>query len=294
MITTMPKNQISYSTVGFRDRNIQKALEAVAEAGFSQVEILGQEPHVADPLCEKQLSALKSCLKNCGLSARTVHAPLKKNVLGAPEEEWRRGVVNVLGNYLRFAATLHANDVIIHPVPNPIFVPNSNHPSIINRISEAVPRSLDQLIPVADREGVRILLENLPYPCNYPYLGMNELKCLVDDYPYKQLGLVIDTGHAWTSKKDPSSEIVLAGNRLKGTHLQDVDFNFPDDNHWLPTEGGLDWTAIRKSLNSVNYSGPLTFEVYQARRGETPEQLASLAYKLGKSWSEGVANKESI
>ena len=63
-----------------------------------------------------------------GLRARTVHAPLTRNVLGAPDETWRREVVEVLASYLRLAAGLESTEVIIHPVPNPIFVPEGDHP----------------------------------------------------------------------------------------------------------------------------------------------------------------------
>ena len=89
--------------------------------------------------------------------------------------------------------------------------------------TEATRRSLDELVPVANTTGVRMLLENLPYACHYPFLVMGELRPLVDAYPEAAVGLVVDTGHAWTSGNDPAAEIRTAGSRLWGTHLQDVD-----------------------------------------------------------------------
>ena len=277
-------SDISYSTVGFRDRDVEAALDGVAAAGFTQTEVLGQEPHLAVPPTGKALADFRARLAARGLRARTVHAPLTRNVLGAPEENWRLEVVEILAGYLRLAAGLEATEVIIHPVPNPIFVPEGDHPEVARRIAEAVPRSLDRLVPVARREGVRILLENLPYSCGYPFLDMRELRPLVDGYPEEQLGLVIDTGHAWTMKRDPSVEIELAGSRLRGTHLQDVDYEHPNDNHWAPTKGGLDWSAIRKALASVGYPGPWTFEVAQGTQGESPDQLAHLTRQVARSW----------
>ena len=187
-------SNISYSTLGFVDRDLEAALDGVAAAGFTQTEIMGQAPHLAVPPEGKALADFRARLAARGLRARTVHAPLTRNVLGAPEEGWRLEVVEVLAGYLRLAGGLEATEVVIHPVPNPIFVPEADHPEVPRRIAEAVPRSLDQLVPVAGREGVRILLENLPYACAYPYLAMQELRALVDGYPEEQLGLVIDTG----------------------------------------------------------------------------------------------------
>ena len=132
-------SDISYSTLGFVDREVEAALDGVAAAGFSQTEILGQEPHLAVPPKGKALTDFRARLADRGLRARTVHAPLTRNVLGAPDETWRREVVEVLASYLRLAAGLESTEVIIHPVPNPIFVPEGDHPEVARRIAEAVP-----------------------------------------------------------------------------------------------------------------------------------------------------------
>ncbi len=274
----------SYSTIGFVDRSVAKALAAIAAAGFPQAEILGQEPHVAVPLTGQALSEFRTLLDDLGLHARTVHAPMTHNVLGAPEENWRREKVGVLGTYVQFAGALGASDIIMHPVPNPRFVPNANDPAIPGLIRDAVPHSLDELIPVAEKTGVRILLENLPYDCDYPLLTMQELRPLVDGYPEECLGLVLDTGHAWTLKKDPALEVYAAGPRLGGLHLQDVDFSEPNDDHWVPTHGGLDWKAIRRALSEVEYAGPWTFEVANPRHGESPEDLVRITREVAQGW----------
>lgn len=277
-------SKAAYSTVGFMDRKVEEALEAIAAAGFCQTEILGQEPHVAQPLTGRPLGQFCTRLESLGLRAATVHAPMRRNVLGAPEENWRREKVQVLGSYLRFAGALGATDLVIHAVPNPCFVPNADDPAVPGLIRQAVSRSLDDLVPVAAQASVRILLENLPYDCEYPYLAMPELKLLVDQYPEEQVGLVVDTGHAWTLKQYPAAEIHVADSRLGGLHLQDVDFAEPNDQHWVPTHGGLDWEAIRRALERVRYGGPWTFEVANARYGESPEQLAHLTREVAKSW----------
>ena len=275
---------VSYSTIGFNDRDVEAALDGIAAAGFAHAEIVGQEPHLAVVPEGPALRDFRQRLETRGLSGGTVHAPLTRNVLGAPEEEWRREKVEVLAAYIRLTAAIGASATIIHPVPNPIFVPDAEHPEIPQRIGAAVHRSLDDLVPIAAREGVRILLENLPYACAYPFLSMKELRPLVDPYPEEALGLVIDTGHAWTAKIDPATEILVAGPRLWGTHLQDVDYDDPQDNHWPPTHGGLDWNAIRAAFAQVEYTGLWTFEVATGRSAETPEELACIIRQLASDW----------
>ena len=52
-------SNISYSTVGFRDRDVEAALDGVAAAGFTQTEVLGQEPHLAVPPTGKALATFE-------------------------------------------------------------------------------------------------------------------------------------------------------------------------------------------------------------------------------------------
>ena len=277
-------SEISYSTLGFSDRDVEAALDAIADAGFTRAEILGQEPHVAVPPTGQDLLDFRSRLETRGLAGGTVHAPLQRNVLGAPEEDWRVEKVEVLASYIRFAASLGSTALVIHPVPNPIFVPDPEHPELPQRMRDAVRRSLDDLVPIAQETGICIFLENLPYHCEYPFLTMEELRPLVDPYPMEALGLVIDTGHAWTLKNDPVTEILAAGPRLWGTHLQDVDYDDPQDNHWVPTHGGLDWDAVHTAFAQVEYAGLWTFEVAKGRHGESPEELARLTRQVAAGW----------
>ena len=70
---------------------------------------------------------------------------------------------------------------------------------------------LDELVPVAQETGVRLLFENLSYDCDYPLLSLAELREAFEPYPAESAGLVIDTGHAVISGRDPAGEIHAAG-----------------------------------------------------------------------------------
>ena len=277
-------NDASYCTCGLKDRDIEAALDAIAAAGFHQTEISGQEPHVAVPPEGRELSEFRARLEGRGLRARTVHAPGTVNIPGAPDEDWRHEKIPILASYLRFAGAIGATEVIMHPAPNPMFVPDADDPAVPGRIRDALYRSLDDLIPAAKTAGVRILFENLPYHCNYPFLTAKELRPLVDAYPEEYLGIIIDTGHVGTLRMDPVAEIHAAGPRLKSTHLQDVDAEEPDDNHWPPTHGALDWEAIRKALSDVRYAGPWSFEVINGVHGEDAGELVRIARETATAW----------
>ena len=272
----------SYSTVGFNDRSIEAALDAIAWAGFPQAEIQGKGPHVTTPLKGKELADFRARLEGRGLRARTMHAPSGRTVLGAPDEEWRRQAVALLRRYVTFGGELGITDLVVHPIPGS--VPNADDPAVLGLIADSVRRSLDELVPTASQAGIRVNLENLPYLCDFPYRTMKELRPLVDPYPEDVVGLIIDTGHVGILRNDPVEEIKAAGNRLRGTHIHDVVGEADDGDHHAPTHGWLKWDEILQAFDTIGYPGPWTFEVAKPTRDETPEELARITKEVSKQW----------
>ena len=283
--------RFSYGSVGFNDRDLEAALAAIAAAGFDLTEVMGKEPHVGTPLSGRALVELRQYIQASGVSAASVHAPMRHNVLGPPDEDWRRAKVPVFKQYLQFTAAIEATDMIVHPVPNPMFVEDPERPGIGDAMYEAVRRSLDELMPVLEQTGVRILLENLPYQCSFPLLTVGELDAFVDPYPKACVGLVFDTGHAGAMQLDPAAEIRASGNRLWGTHLEDIRWGEGIDNHWIPTHGSLDWEVILAALREVDYRGVLTFEVINGRNDESREELARLSRAVASQWQTQIENR---
>jgi sugar phosphate isomerase/epimerase len=275
---------VSYSTAGFEDRGIEAALDAVAEVGFAFTELCGRSPHIATPPAAGEAAAFRDRLTARGLTATTVHGPTGRHVLGPPDEGWRQEAVGMLAKYLAFAGVVESPAMVVHPVPSPALVDGADSPFSCATIRDAVRRSLDELLTMCEQTGTRILLENLPYRCSFPFLSMEELRPLVDGYPEAQVGLVVDTGHAHVHGDNPVTEIQLAGSRLGGIHLQDAELNADADRHWVPTHGDLDWTAIVQSLLNVDYRGAWTFEAHRGRHGETSEEAARQCLELATRW----------
>jgi sugar phosphate isomerase/epimerase len=265
----------SYSTAGFADRGIEQALDIVATVGFPQVEVLGRDPHLGHRLTGKSLSDFLSRVESRGLTVRTMHAPSGRTTLGTTDKEWRKQEIATLRDYILFLSDLGGTDMVIHPIPNPIFVENAYSPETVELVKEGVSISLDKLVPVAQDAGVRINLENLPYHCDYPYRTMAELRPLVDPYPSEHLGLILDTGHVGVLGNEIVDEIRSAGPRLCGTHLHDVEGTEDGTDHRGPTRGFLNWDDLFGTLEEIAYQGPYTFETSVPAIDETPEELSA-------------------
>ena len=272
----------SSTTSAFRHLSLQAALDALAEAGFPQVEIKGSDPHVRTP-SGQELSRLRGILETHSVRGRTMHAPAGRNTLAAMDDNWRNESVGVLKEYVRLAGALGLTELVIHPMSRLDIEPSADDPALPQRMREAVQRSLDDLMPTIEESAVRITLENLPYP-TLPLNSMRELRTVVDPYPSEAVGLVIDTGHVGVLELDPVDEVYAAGERLCGTHIHDINVQEGRIDHHSPTLGNLDWAAMRKAFTGIGYTGPWTSEATRPSHGEGPVDLAREVHDWMASW----------
>lgn len=275
-------NDTSSTTSAFKDRSLEAALDTLAEAGFPQAEISGSEPHVCST-GDRELARIRGVLEAHSVRARTMHAPAGRYILAALDDYWRAESVPVLSGYVRLAGALGLTEIVIHPIPNPDTI-NTDDPDLPSRVRNAVRRSLDALMPTIEQSGVRATLENLPYP-NMPLNNMKELRAVVDPYPTEAVGLVIDTGHVGVLELDPVAELHAAGERLRGTHIHDIDVRDGRVDHHSPTLGNLDWTAMRQAFADIGYTGPWTSEATKPSHGESAEELACEVSDWLNAWA---------
>ena len=112
---------------------------------------------------------------------------------------------------------------------------------------------------------------------------MKELRPLVDQYPSDYLGLILDTGHVGILGDNMVDEITIAGSRLRGTHIHDVDRPKGTD-HIAPKRGFLNWESLLQTLQKIQYSGPYTFETNIPKENETTKSLAIYVREFANSW----------
>ena len=204
--------------------------------------------------------------------------------LGIPDKDSWKISMAALEKFIHIASDLGATDMVIHPVASSGYIENARNPDVFQEIKNAVPLSLDYLLPIAEKLKVCINLENLPYnDIPYPYINMKELRPLVDQYPSDYLGLILDTGHVGILGDNMVDEITIAGSRLRGTHIHDVDRPKGTD-HIAPKRGFLNWESLLQTLQKIQYSGPYTFETNIPKENETTKSLAIYVREFANSW----------
>jgi sugar phosphate isomerase/epimerase len=127
----------------------------------------------------------------------------------------------------------------------------------INTIQQGA-RVIDAVSPYASDSNVRLCVENVFEHDRCSIANVEELEILFNAVNSSQLGFTLDTGHA--NLYGVLYELMVAfPERLYFTHIHDNDGI--RDKHQIPGNGTINWCRLLACFNSVEYSGPLNFEL---------------------------------
>jgi sugar phosphate isomerase/epimerase len=189
--------------------------------------------------------------------------------LGHPFEEVRAGAVEAFSSTLQALARLGACCMNIHP---DFKAPMHSYDFSI----EQNLKSIRELLPLARRLDMELMIENLPVDIN----EVSQLSRLLDAVP--ELGLHLDIGHTNLKVRENTTAAIMEryGSRVRHVHLHDN--RGTDDLHLPLGAGTLDLEGCVKCLKAAGYDGTITLEVFSPDR----ELLRFSAEKLRRVWSE--------
>ena len=136
-------------------------------------------------------------------------------------------------------------------------------------------RSMDELLPIVEREGIRLVLE--PHPDDFVEDGLDAVG-LVRGLNHPSVGFLYCTPHAFHQRHRPSAVIEAAGDRVEYVHLADA-FDHtashglryitnPPGNavrvhqHMEVGRGEVDYDEVFATLASVGFDGVVSSCVF--------------------------------
>lgn len=145
------------------------------------------------------------------------------------------------------ASDIGIDKFIVHPSGEPI--DDSERYDRKERSKE----SLFELSEIANKNGAVVAVENLPRSC----IGKNsdEIHELVS--VHEKLRVCFDTNHLLS--EDMCRFVRKINDKIVTMHVSDYDFT--DEQHWLPGEGKTDWQALVSVLEEIGYKGIWLYEV---------------------------------
>ena len=268
-----------------------EAIRSVAAARYVETELMaegvGWEKGPPDP------KPYRDALKEHGIYPHSIHAPYQAINLASFDDAERRNSVDQVADTMRFLAKLGGRTVVVHPsgrplTPSPGFYTLEN----IGMATENAHRSISELVRVAEEEGVRMALENLPATKETlirPLETMRELRYFMADLPPEYVGICHDIGHTRLSGLDIAEEARIASERLYALHIQDGSTD--SDDHLPPGHGILDFDSYSKALADIEFDGAWTMEVLAKNHPGTIEDVAIELANIRDRWdTDGMGN----
>ena len=142
------------------------------------------------------------------------------------------------------------------------------------RASEAI----SQLVPVAEKLGVAIAVENV---WNKFLLSPLEMREFIDNFNTSQVGVYFDVGNVLLSGY-PDQWIRILGSRIKRVHIKDFKRSVGTADGFVDLlEGDVDFEAVKQALSEINYDGYVTAEMIPFIPGR-PEKTAAAMKEIFK------------
>ncbi|MDQ3169064.1 MAG: sugar phosphate isomerase/epimerase [Acidobacteriota bacterium] len=241
-------------------------LAAFSEHGFDTVEFFATKTHV-DYGSDAHTQQIVRWLADAGLTAHSVHAPITSALCnGSWGDVWsnasadagrRQIAVAESVKAMAFAAAVGAKFVVVHlGVPDGMQTPGPDNDGA------AVSRSLGLLAADARAHGVTLALEVIPNRLSTPDALVARLEAAADAIDEAGAlaghGVCLDTGHAHMMGGVIDAAETLGGH-LVTMHIHDNAGR--RDDHLVPFQGTIDWSACVMALEKVGYDGVWMFEI---------------------------------
>lgn len=251
---------------GFEAFDPPRVLAAYRRLGCTSCQVLRSEHHPVDA------SYIMDAAAEAGLAIDSIHGWFGPTLDPSSLDETERArAVDVYKADGEFAASLGGPIVVIHP-GGPAPRGYEPTPSDRRKHFDQFRRSLEELTRIGEELGVTYVWENLP---DDAWVGNDPIQiaeCLRElDAPWARM--CFDTGHA-NMTGGVADRLAACADVIGYFHIHDNDGTV--DDHRMPGEGNIDWSAVRRAMSEHELEATRMLELFLA-----PEQIDA-AVEQGK------------
>ena len=266
----MPRFQLGAHTFGFAWReDAAGAIEQLADAGFTQFEILAMAPHVDLSSNFAALSArIRRAVEACRGSIVSVDLPSSEANLASSSRDVVDFAVAIHLKIIEFSNDVGAEGITLNTGRRHGLLAPSD-----SRLVDVYRGALDRIAAAAERQNMKVFLENVP--------GMQledggSLDDFLTRYPYSNVSVLYDVANAAAVDEDPSAGIAKLASRMSILHLSDAPAG--KWRHDPVGTGNIDFAAILLALEKVSFGGRVVVEVISSNPlADTVESKKRLA-----------------
>lgn len=255
--------RLAFSTNAFKKNTLTEAIDAIAEVGYSGVELMADVPHAYPATFTlEQRERVKLQLTSLGLVVSNVNAFTHFAQGDTYHPSWieddidkRETRIEHTIACIQLAAEFGAASVSLQP----------GGPMIGTTITRALAaqRFADGLmcvLPRARELGVLLAIE--PEPGLFIESAGEFLAFKREFFRDERLvQMNCDVGHLYCVGEDPAAVIRSLKDHVAHVHLEDIGANRVHQ-HLTPGKGAIDFGAIFAALGEIEYRGWVTVELY--------------------------------
>lgn len=246
---------ISISSFVYLNYPLHEAIKRIAEFGYQGVEIWGGRPHAyRQDLSGREIEALKGLIEEEGLDV-SGFIPAQFGYptnLCIANEQVRQDSIAYLQEEIRVAATFGAPLVSLCPGHR---VYGQSKEDGWERLKD----SIRTLSASAVQQGVRLAIEPADRYETDVVQTTDDVLRLLQELELENVGVVLDTGHAYVVGEELSQVVRELGEVLFHIHIDDN--HGQRDEHLIPGDGEIDFLPFLEALEGVGYSGYLVAEL---------------------------------
>jgi L-ribulose-5-phosphate 3-epimerase len=244
--------------------SLTECLQLAKEAGFDGIELNYDLDNDLSPKSSaEQYRAIKKTAEEIGIAISGLCSFLYwPYSLTDNDPARRKRGLELAGLIIEAAHELGTENVLT--IAGSTYIPwiPEREPVPIDVCDRRARESIGQLIPLAEKHGVFLNIENIGF--NGYLTTPGELSAFVDSFGSKHIQVHFDTGNVMLFQF-PEHWIPLLGRRIKNVHFKE--FSKKGTDHSLDSfrtllDGTTDWPAVMDALEQAGYEGYVTFEYF--------------------------------
>jgi len=250
--------KLAFSTNAFRHYSIEESIKQIANIGYDGIEIMCDEPHAFPPLTQGKINLIKNSIQKNNTVISNLNGFMMCAIGDFHHPSWiepniqeRKKRISHTINCIHLAHQLGANTVSTEPGG-----PIEKTPSKI--AYDVFEEGLREVLPFAEKNKVTLLIEPEP---KLLIENSSQFLNFISRFDSKYLGLNFDVGHFYCVKEDPVSLIKSLKDFIFHVHLEDISAE-RIHHHLIPGHGSINFNEIFSALNSIDYKGFVTIELY--------------------------------
>lgn len=234
-------------------------MRRLGAAGLRRFDVLTAPPHLWPyDLPHAGRRDLRRWLEAEDFAVESLNLPSTDQNLCSATEQMRAYSVGQWRAVFELCSDLGVGSVVMVPGRRPNFVP-----APADQCDAWLRAALEQLVPAAERAGVRIMLENHHQS---PMPTVRQIASFLDTFGSGRLGIAYDVANGEFVGEGQADAIRTAGRWLGQVHLSDASRTRWD--HAPVGRASVDFAAVRRALTDAGFNGTGVIEVIS----DTPDR----------------------